>query len=808
MPPPPYAPGAPGAPTGPSQHPPPPPPPPPASSLLHPSTPIAYAFQVHMATTADAALNPVPVPDAAELSTLREELQGLARTAATRSLDLEREIAALEQWISTARRTENARPPATPVTAPGMLADRTPTTPLAGPIDLTRSNSWTNVAVPGAVSAAGARTDRSRPSRSVEPASPASSVDVKSEPGLVDAARRKRSIGALDDVPPPPRIKIKVEDTRTASAPLPLAMPMPSTQPLPHASLPPNGAPALPVDPHRKRKLERRGTASSSGSRRSTTAAPPPAASSSAGSPQPGASPAPPAAPAIPPPPPAPPGMTAVQYVDRPYYYRNFLGEDAVAKMPATETLQGDDYSKVKVNDKQQTALPTFYSYIDAWLRPVTEDDIAFLTKQNASVSASTTPGAVAAAAAAAAAAVAPSPIPGRNSPAPGAPTAAAPNAAAVPTIGTSAVPTDLARYFLVPKLGKPHLPQVGTSTSPLDPATPAIGLPPHAHPALDVAFDRAHTRVTDAHAARAQVVPLHQRLLACLLPDPDDPPSEDDWDELGETGGADGDVVMAEAGGAPAAAGKSAVLDGASTGPWVDPASVATLAPADVEALDDRLRGELRALGLLDGEDAATAGEDDDFVAESLRSVQSLLRDQLAINTARRARLAHMARMRLAYQEYLALLDDIDKQLEKAFIARYCAKPAAKKSKKKASAAAAAAIADGTAGVKNHEKRTGRADSEPPPPQGPTTEPFPDHIGVLMQKRRDLIASAGAVFAGHDEEAWKIPCASIYDGIPRNVKLDEGGAGAGPAAVGGALPAASGPPPLPVPPAASGKAG
>ncbi|KNE61161.1 hypothetical protein AMAG_06911 [Allomyces macrogynus ATCC 38327] len=806
MPPPPYAPGGLGAPTGPSQHPPPPPPPPPASSLLHPSTPIAYAFQVHMATTADAALNPVPVPDAAELSTLRDELQGLALTAAARSLDLEREIAALEQWISTARRAANAHPPATPVTAQGMQAERTPSTPLAGPIDLTRSNSWTNVAVPGAV--AGGRS-----SRSVEPASPASSVDIKSEPGLVDAARRKRSIGALDDVLPPPRIKIKVEDTRTASSPLPLAMPIPPGHPLPHASYPStNGTPALPVDPHRKRKLERRGTASSSGSRRSTTAAPPPPAAASSASPQPGASPAPPPAPAIPPPPPAPPGMTVVQYVDRPYYYRNFLGEDAVAKMPATETLQGDDYSKVKVNDKQQTALPTFYSYIDAWLRPVTEDDIAFLTKQNASVSASTTPGAVAAAAAAAAAAVAPSPIPGRNSPAPGthAAAAAAP-AAAVPTIGTSAVPTDLARYFLVPKLGKPHLPQVGTSTSPLDPATPAVGLPPHAHPALDVAFDRAHTRVADAHAARAQVVPLHQRLLSCLLPDPDDPSSEDDWDEGGDPVSADGDVVMAEASGAPVAAGK---LDGlaaaAAAGPWVDPASVATLAPADVEALDDRLRGELRALGLLDGEDAATAGEDDDPVAESLRSIQSLLRDQLAINTARRARLAHMARMRLAYQEYLALLDDIDKQLEKAFIARYCAKPAAKKSKKRASAAAAAAIADGTAGVKNHEKRTGRADSEPPPPQGPTTEPFPDQIGVLMQKRRDLIAHAGAVFAGHDEEAWQIPRSSIYDGIPGNVKLDETGA-AGAAVGGGALPAAasSGPvPPLPVPPPGAGKIG
>ncbi|KNE59492.1 hypothetical protein AMAG_03767 [Allomyces macrogynus ATCC 38327] len=620
MPPPPYAPGALGTPTGPTAHPP-PPPPPPASSLLHPSTPIAYAFQVHMASAADAALNPVPVPDAAELSTLRDELQGLARTAAARSLDLEREIAALEQWISTARRAANARPPVTPVAAPGLLADRASSTPLAGPIDLSRSNSWTSVAVPGGVAAAaaGARTDRSRPSRSVEPASPASSVDVKSEPGLVDAARRKRSIGALDDVPPPPRIKIKVEDTRTASSPLPLAMPLPSAQSLPPTSLLPNGSPAPPVDPHRKRKLERRGTASSSGTRRSTTA--PPSAAPPSGSPHPGASPAPPAAPAIPPPPPAPPGMTVVQYVDRPYYYRNFLGDDAVAQMPATETLQGDDYSKVKVNDKQQTALPTFYSYIDAWLRPVTEDDIAFLTKQNASVSASTTPGAVAAAAAAAAAAVvAPSPIPGRNSPAPGAPIAAA---AATPTatIGTSAVPTDLARYFLVPKLGKPHLPQVGTSTSPLDPATPAVGLPPHAHPALDVTPE----------------------------------------------------------------------------------------------------------------------------------------------------------------------------------------------AQEKASDAAAAAIADGTAGVKNHEKRTGRADSEPPPPQGPTTEPFPDQIGVLMQKRRDLIASAGAVFAGHDEEAWKIPCNSIYDGIPRNVKLDEAGTGAGAtaAAGGGTLPAASGPPPLPVPPpGAAGKVG
>lgn len=86
----------------------------------------------------------------------------------------------------------------------------------------------------------------------------------------------------------------------------------------------------------------------------------------------------------------------------------------------------------------------------------------------------------------------------------------------------------------------------------------------------------------------------------------------------------------------------------------------------------DDRIRAELRYLGLLGQDDNPDydAHHDDD-ISERLRLLQAELRRIMIINAARKARLADLAKARLAYQEYSTILDDLDSQVQQAYLKR-----------------------------------------------------------------------------------------------------------------------------------------
>ena len=60
--------------------------------------------------------------------------------------------------------------------------------------------------------------------------------------------------------------------------------------------------------------------------------------------------------------------------------------------------------------------------------------------------------------------------------------------------------------------------------------------------------------------------------------------------------------------------------------------------------------------------------GREDDEISASLRACQRLLRQQTAINDARKARLAERVRQRIAYQEYEALRDGLEAVIEGAW--------------------------------------------------------------------------------------------------------------------------------------------
>lgn len=94
--------------------------------------------------------------------------------------------------------------------------------------------------------------------------------------------------------------------------------------------------------------------------------------------------------------------------------------------------------------------------------------------------------------------------------------------------------------------------------------------------------------------------------------------------------------------------------------------------AKLDHAQLDERLKAELRHVGFLGPDDNPDydAHYDDD-IAQRLRLLQSELKKQMIINSARKTRMLEIARERLAYQEYTTIHDDLDSQVQQAYLKR-----------------------------------------------------------------------------------------------------------------------------------------
>lgn len=94
--------------------------------------------------------------------------------------------------------------------------------------------------------------------------------------------------------------------------------------------------------------------------------------------------------------------------------------------------------------------------------------------------------------------------------------------------------------------------------------------------------------------------------------------------------------------------------------------------AKLDHAQLDERLKAELRYIGILGpDENPDFDAHYDDDVAERLRFLQSELKKQMITNGARKTRLLEIARERLAYQEYTTIHDDLDSQVQQAYLKR-----------------------------------------------------------------------------------------------------------------------------------------
>lgn len=123
----------------------------------------------------------------------------------------------------------------------------------------------------------------------------------------------------------------------------------------------------------------------------------------------------------------------------------------------------------------------------------------------------------------------------------------------------------------------------------------------------------------------------------------------------------------------------------------------------------DDRIRAELRYLGLLGQDDNPDydAHHDDD-ISERLRLLQAELRRIMIINAARKARLADLAKARLAYQEYSTILDDLDSQVQQAYLKRTRTLGKTKKGGGSSSTTAGAGAGAAGGGLGSHRPRAG----------------------------------------------------------------------------------------------------
>ncbi|KAJ5400866.1 hypothetical protein N7465_011355 [Penicillium sp. CMV-2018d] len=96
------------------------------------------------------------------------------------------------------------------------------------------------------------------------------------------------------------------------------------------------------------------------------------------------------------------------------------------------------------------------------------------------------------------------------------------------------------------------------------------------------------------------------------------------------------------------------------------------SVAKLDHAQLDERAKAELRFIGFLGADDNPDYDAHyDDEVAERLRLLQSELKKQIVTNNARKARILKIAQEHMAMLEFTTIQDDLDSQVQQAYLKR-----------------------------------------------------------------------------------------------------------------------------------------
>ncbi|CAF9941688.1 MAG: Transcriptional regulator [Alectoria fallacina] len=153
---------------------------------------------------------------------------------------------------------------------------------------------------------------------------------------------------------------------------------------------------------------------------------------------------------------------------------------------------------------------------------------------------------------------------------------------------------------------------------------------------------------------------------------------------------------------------------------------------------IDERLKAELRHIGFLspDNEPDYDAHYDDE-IAERLRYLQEKLREVSLVNGARKQRILELAHEQMAYQEFATILEDLDGQVQQAYLKRTRTLGKTKKNTKR----------PGGAGGGSHPIQGGVSTANGA--VGGISKPgIGDVARQVMNRRADWEASIGPVFS------------------------------------------------------------
>ncbi|KAE8149650.1 histone acetyltransferases subunit 3-domain-containing protein [Aspergillus avenaceus] len=271
------------------------------------------------------------------------------------------------------------------------------------------------------------------------------------------------------------------------------------------------------------------------------------------------------------------------------------------------------DFSNSKPTN--QVSANTFLAYVDSYVRPLTEEDIAFLKERG-----------------------------------------------------------DRATPFIMPRRGKKHYNETWAEEDGLMNVDQANGNKER----LPLNQGRGNIdQVTDdtVESDKVSVGPLVSRLYSLLRYEHRAPPDENPNANGTMNGELPNGSSMGDAMDIDHPVGESESKPQASATSFPDASPSGFKVPAaklDHAQLDERLKAELRHVGFLGPDDNPDydAHYDDD-IAQRLRLLQSELKKQMIVNSARKARLLEIARERMAYQEYMTIHDDLDSQVQQAYLKR-----------------------------------------------------------------------------------------------------------------------------------------
>jgi len=196
---------------------------------------------------------------------------------------------------------------------------------------------------------------------------------------------------------------------------------------------------------------------------------------------------------------------------------------------------------------------------------------------------------------------------------------------------------------------------------------------------------------------------------------------------------------------------------------------SVAKQPPLNVMDLEERIKGELMAAGLLADEEPDFSASEDQILAE-LRRCQRALREQMNLNKARRQRVHEIAQDRLAYQEFVETRELLDRQISSIYSRlqkRDTVKSASSKKRKKPGSAA---LAEEKEKEKPHSPA---ALGLGPDPGGKLV--VSEQLKQAVDLRRAWVEKVGSSLNKIQQECpgrlWGLPPKSIYEGLEEDVK-------------------------------------